>query len=52
MKKEDETYSDCCGAADGAVSEDGPSWSDIGFCPTCREHCEFITEENEDETKD
>jgi len=38
--------SDCCGALDGEATEDGPSWSDVGICPDCREHCEFVEEED------
>ena len=37
-------YSNCCGVEDRSVSEDGPEWSDIGLCPECREHCEFVEE--------
>ena len=40
--------SECCGAPDGSTTEDGPSWSDIGICPECKDHCEFI-EPKEDE---
>ena len=45
------SVSNCCGAEDGCTSLDGPSWSDIGICPDCREHCEFI-EEDEGEDSD
>jgi DnaJ-class molecular chaperone len=31
-----EMISDCCGAAPVAESED------IGICPECQEHCEYI----------
>lgn len=34
-------YSDCC----GAYSEYA---GDIDICPDCKEHCEFINEEEED----
>ena len=42
-----ELVSDCCGAEDGPVSIDGPSWSDVGICPDCREHCEFVEADDE-----
>jgi hypothetical protein len=35
-------YSDCC----GAYSEYA---GDIDICPDCKEHCEFISEEEEEE---
>jgi len=35
-------YSDCC----GAYSEYA---DDIDLCPDCKEHCEFINDEEEDE---
>jgi hypothetical protein len=34
-------YSDCC----GAYSEYA---DDIDLCPDCKEHCEFINDEEED----
>jgi hypothetical protein len=43
--------SDCCGALDGEATEDGPSWSDVGICPDCREHCEFVDEEQEEDNE-
>ena len=43
----EDKVSDCCGAEDGPTSLDGPFWSDIGVCPDCREHCEFIEPEEE-----
>jgi hypothetical protein len=36
--------SDCCGAA-----VTNPVMLDLGICPDCKDHCEFINEE-EDET--
>jgi hypothetical protein len=39
--------SNCCGAEDGMARYDGPSWSDIGICPNCRDHCEFENDEEE-----
>lgn len=42
------SYSNCCGAENDAITLDGPSWSDIGICPDCREHCVFGDEEDED----
>jgi len=42
--------SECCSAPDGSTSIDGPTWSDLGICPECRDHCEFVEiEEDEDE---
>ena len=38
------TISDCCGAEAG-------EFLDIGICPCCRENCEFI-EDEEDEEKE
>jgi len=37
--------SNCCGTKDRMVSEDGPNYSDTGICPSCKEHCEFINED-------
>ena len=38
MNKEDQVpYSDCCGAE--------TCDTEMGICPDCLEHCEFITEE-------
>ena len=37
-------YSDCC----GAYSEYA---DDIDICPDCKEHCEFINDEEEDYIK-
>ncbi len=40
--------SECCGA------EASGSMIDIGICPDCKEHCEFVDEEDdfgEDEVK-
>ena len=39
--------SNCCGASDGPATQDGPHWSDIGICPECKEHCEFVKEDEE-----
>jgi len=41
--KEPKKISNCCGAEDRLISEDGPSYSDIGVCPKCKEHCAFET---------
>ena len=35
-------YSECCGAAAG-------DYEDVGICPDCKEHCDFIEEDDEDE---
>lgn len=34
--------SNCCGAENRMVDVDGPDYTDIGMCPNCKEHCEFI----------
>ena len=39
--------SDCCGAA-----ATDPVMLDIGICPSCKDHCEFIDEDEEDEPDD
>lgn len=41
MNKTSQRVSNCCGAEDRPCTIDGPSYSDIGICPDCREHCEF-----------
>lgn len=38
------TISDCCGAE--PRGSDIP-WTDIGICPDCRDHCEYIEEDDE-----
>ena len=38
-------YSDCCGAPAYSCFGD---FEDVGICPDCREHCEFIEEEEEE----
>ena len=36
--------SDCCGAvASGCMT-------DVGLCPDCQEHCDFIDDEEDEET--
>ena len=37
--------SECCGEEDTCISIDGPSYSDIGICPSCKEHCDFVDAE-------
>ena len=34
--------SNCCSAEDRDMGMDGPSYRDMGICPECHEHCEFI----------
>ena len=48
-EKEDKKVSNCCSVADRLQSEDGPSYSDIGICPKCKEHCEFVNEDEDEE---
>lgn len=37
--------SDCCSAPDKAIGD--ISFEDIGLCSECREHCEYVPEEDE-----
>ena len=37
--------SDCCGAS--PISNGDMSFEDIGICSECREHCEYVEEEDE-----
>jgi hypothetical protein len=40
IKAEKEKLSACCSAdMSRLVSEDGPSFEDIGICPECHDHC-------------
>lgn len=39
-------HSDCCGASPKNFNNDCDS-TDIGICPNCGEHCEFIDEQYE-----
>ena len=39
--------SNCCGAPNSSLSEDGPDYDDIGICPDCKDHCTFEEEEEE-----
>jgi hypothetical protein len=40
MKQPKEILSNCCSAnMSRLVSEDGPSFEDIGICPECHDHC-------------
>ena len=40
IKAEKEVLSNCCSAnMSRLVSEDGPSFEDIGICPECHDHC-------------
>ena len=38
------TVSKCCGAADRNAGE--ISYSEMCICPECKEHCEFIHEDD------
>lgn len=40
-------YSDCCGAN---ISNGDNDFEDIGICPHCGEHCEFISEDEDEES--
>ena len=37
--------SNCCSCPDSSMSIDGPEYSDLGICPDCKEHCEFVEED-------
>ena len=39
MNEEDELFSDCCGVV--------TYYTEMGICPDCLEHCEFVTEDDE-----
>lgn len=40
MKAKKEPVSNCCAAnMSRLVSEDGPSFEDLGICPDCHDHC-------------
>lgn len=41
-----EVVSNCCGAAPRNFNNDCDS-TDIGICPACGEHCEFVSGEEE-----
>ena len=36
-----EKVSNCCGVSDRLALPDGTTYSDLGMCPKCKEHCEF-----------
>lgn len=39
--------SDCCGA--GVYSNGDSDTEDIGVCPDCKEHCEYVSIEEEED---
>ena len=41
-------FSSCCGVEDGLADINGPDWSTLGMCPKCKEHCEFVGEDDEE----
>lgn len=43
MIDDDEALSNCCGVA---------GENDQGICPQCKEHCEFLTQEQENELEE
>lgn len=48
---EERLVSNCCGAVD-RLSLSEVLYSEWGLCPSCREHCDFITElQREEEMK-
>ena len=38
--EDEELLSTCCGAVAG-------EYEDYGICPSCKEHCDFVTSEDE-----
>ena len=38
--------SNCCGAEPRMIHGDGDT-EDIGICPDCREHCEYVDDDND-----
>ena len=34
--------SNCCGEEDRLADINGPDWGDLGLCPRCKEHCDFV----------
>jgi hypothetical protein len=45
MNNEDELFSNCCGYSTPRRSY--PAITDMGVCPQCLEHCEFVNEDDE-----
>lgn len=43
MKKMPQKISDCCGA-----TATDPIMLDYGICPECKDHCEYINQEEDD----
>ena len=39
--------SDCCGAANRGNGDS--DFADYGICPICKEHCEFIEDDDEED---
>ena len=37
--------SDCCGASPAVIGDYDCDTSDFGICPECKEHCEYIEED-------
>jgi hypothetical protein len=44
--------SGCCGAPDGMITLDGPDYKDIGICPRCKEHCDWVDLEKEEQEQE
>lgn len=42
--------SNCCGAAN--YSNGDSDFAEFGICPDCREHCEFIDDEDDPDEDD
>jgi hypothetical protein len=44
----DNPVSSCCGSPNVTIDFDtGVDYEDLGLCPDCKEHCEFVEEEDE-----
>jgi hypothetical protein len=39
---DEELYSNCCGTPAG-------EYEDIGICPACKEHCDWVSEDTEED---
>lgn len=48
--EENAKVSNCCGEVDRLSDINGPDWSTLGMCPRCKEHCEFVDIDDEQDT--
>ena len=40
--------SECCGASPASYGDNDSDSMDWGICPVCKEHCEYVEDEDED----